>query len=81
MKESRTGYLIGVDVGGTFTDAVAYDWPTRTHRTAKVWSVRDDPRATVSSALDALGLEETDPRISSTVRRRSGIRRGSVHGR
>ena len=61
MEESRIGYRIGVDIGGTFTDAVAYDGSTRTHQTAKVWSVRDDPRATVSS--DALGLEATDPRM------------------
>ena len=53
---------LGIDIGGTFTDAVAYDGSTKTRRTAKVWSVRDDPRATVSSALDALGLEATDPR-------------------
>ncbi len=53
---------LGIDIGGTFTDAVAYDGSTKTYRTAKVWSVRDDPRATVSSALETLGLEATDPR-------------------
>ena len=40
---------------------MACDGSTRTRKTAKVWSVRDDPGATVSS--DALGPEATNPRM------------------
>ena len=54
---------LGIDIGGTFTDVVAYDGTTGKSRTAKVWSVKDDPRATVSTALEALDLETADVRM------------------
>ncbi len=54
---------LGIDIGGTFTDVVAHDSSTGDSRTAKVWSVKDDPRATIGSALESLGLLATDVRM------------------
>jgi len=43
---------VGVDTGGTFTDAVAEDG-----RTAKVPSSPDDPATAVQTAIDACGID------------------------
>ena len=54
---------LGIDIGGTFTDVVAHDGSTGATRSAKVWSVKDDPKATITSALEALDLAATDVRM------------------
>ena len=54
---------LGIDIGGTFTDVVAHDGSTGKSRTAKVWSIKDDPEATIGSALEILGLAATDVRM------------------
>jgi len=51
---------LGIDIGGTFTDVVAHDGSTGESRNAKVWSVKDDPQATISSALESLDLSAAD---------------------
>ena len=50
-----TGRMIGVDVGGTFTDFVAL--VEGQLRTAKVLSTPDDPSRAIVEGLDQLGLE------------------------
>ena len=52
MKESRTGYRIGVDIGGTFTDLVVADANGRTD-VFKVPSLPADPGEGVIAALEA----------------------------
>ena len=47
---------VGVDVGGTFTDAVAYDDRTRRIVYAKAPSTPADPTEAVVDAIDALGV-------------------------
>jgi N-methylhydantoinase A len=48
---------LGVDVGGTFTDAVAYDVDGRRLRWSKVPSTPDDPAQGVLDALSSLTSE------------------------
>jgi N-methylhydantoinase A len=48
---------LAVDIGGTFTDLVAYDGETHELRTAKVLTTADDRAAGVLQALDASGVE------------------------
>ncbi|MEZ5844114.1 MAG: hydantoinase/oxoprolinase family protein [Hyphomicrobiaceae bacterium] len=48
---------IGIDVGGTFTDAVSYDAQTSTFRYAKAPSTPADP---TEGVLDVLGLLDID---------------------
>ncbi|MBY0336806.1 MAG: hydantoinase/oxoprolinase family protein [Acetobacteraceae bacterium] len=47
--------IVGVDVGGTFTDLFAWDEAARRFRTAKVPSQRGDEARGFMSGLDALG--------------------------
>ena len=47
-------YLLGVDVGGTFTDFVAYDSAARATRTWKVPTVASDP---IAGILDGISQE------------------------
>ena len=50
-------HWVGIDVGGTFTDGVAYDETTRTFAFAKVPSTPDDPSRGVIGVLTALKLD------------------------
>ena len=50
-------HWVGIDVGGTFTDGVAYDETTRTFAFAKVPSTPDDPSRGVIGVLSALKLD------------------------
>lgn len=54
---------LGIDIGGTFTDVVAHNSSTGESRSAKVWSVKDDPLTTIDSALESLELSATDVRV------------------
>lgn len=54
---------LGIDIGGTFTDVVAHEQSSGTTRTAKVWSIKNDPKATIGSALESLGLAASDVRM------------------
>jgi len=56
VPEQRV-WRVGVDIGGTFTDIVATRCGSRDQRTAKVPTHPGDPSTSVSSALDALGLD------------------------
>src|ERR1043166_1372868 len=50
-----SGTIVGVDVGGTFTDLFLFDERTRGFRTAKVPSRRGDEAAAFMNGLAALG--------------------------
>ena len=50
--------VVGVDVGGTFTDLFLFDEATRSFRTAKVSSRRGDEAAGLVQGLAALGAAE-----------------------
>ena len=50
-----SGTIVGVDVGGTFTDLFLFDEATRSFRTAKVPSRRGDEAAGFMNGLAALG--------------------------
>ena len=52
----QTSYIVGIDVGGTFTDLVLYERATATVRTVKVPSVRHAPDEAVLAALDKVGV-------------------------
>jgi N-methylhydantoinase A len=54
-----SGTIVGVDVGGTFTDLFLFDAAARTFRTAKVPSRRGDEAAGFMNGLAALGAVET----------------------
>ena len=53
-KESRTGYRIGVDVGGTFTDFYALDEASGAVHTGKRPSTPDNPARAIVDGLLAL---------------------------
>ena len=56
-------YRIGVDVGGTFTDLIAFDQESGALQRAKVPSVPEDPSSAVIAALEKLftaGATPTD---------------------
>lgn len=57
QPSGRTGrYLVGIDVGGTFTDLLAYDPHERVLRSAKVASMPGAQWRGVLDALDQLGI-------------------------
>jgi N-methylhydantoinase A len=51
-------FILGVDVGGTFTDLVAVDAGTGEIRTTKVLSLRDNPAPALASGISELGLSD-----------------------
>ncbi len=58
----RHGIVVGVDIGGTFTDLVALDTGTRRVVSAKVLTTPQDPNRAVASGLPALfGRHGLDP--------------------
>ena len=54
MSDSKPGYRIGIDVGGTFTDAVVCDTADGSLRWAKVPSTPDEPAIAVLDAVSSL---------------------------
>ena len=54
MRESRPRFRVGVDVGGTFTDAVVFDAADGSLRWAKAPSTPDEPARGVLDAVSAL---------------------------
>ncbi|UOM33299.1 hydantoinase/oxoprolinase family protein [Acuticoccus sp. I52.16.1] len=52
-----SGWQLGIDIGGTFTDVVASHPGTGETRTGKVPSRADDPIEALISAIGAVGLE------------------------
>ncbi|MBI3435914.1 MAG: hydantoinase/oxoprolinase family protein [Proteobacteria bacterium] len=65
---SGRGAIVGVDVGGTFTDLFLLDQATRTFRTAKVPSHRGDEARGFLEGLHALGgTESTDSIVHGTT--------------
>ena len=62
LAEPRGGYRIGVDIGGTFTDAVLLSEATGETRIAKVPSTPADPSRGFLDAVDRiLGLADAEP--------------------
>ena len=57
MSEARERYRVGVDVGGTFTDAAVFDDATGSLRYAKVPSTPADPTRAVLDVLEHLGVD------------------------
>ena len=51
-----SGWQVGVDIGGTFTDVVAFQPSSGEVVEAKVRSHPDDPVAGLLAALDAVGI-------------------------
>jgi N-methylhydantoinase A len=55
-----TGWQVGIDIGGTFTDVIALNSETGQLSTAKTRSRPDDPMASLLDALDAIGIAWRD---------------------
>ena len=51
------GWQLGIDIGGTFTDVVAFHPETGTLRSAKARSRPDDPLASLLDGLAAVGVD------------------------
>ncbi len=51
------GWQLGIDIGGTFTDVVAFEPATGTLRSAKAKSRPDDPLASLLDGLRAIGVD------------------------
>lgn len=58
----RGRYVVGVDVGGTFTDVMCLDAETQAMRSAKVPSMPESQWRGVLDALAALGIESAEIR-------------------
>ncbi len=56
----RAGWIVGVDVGGTFTDAIAVNSDGRL-RASKVASTPEDPSVALVEALDELAVDDLEP--------------------
>ena len=57
MDNSQARFQVGVDVGGTFTDAAVFDGAAGSLRYAKVPSTPADPAGAVLEVLDHLGVD------------------------
>ena len=57
MDSSQARFQVGVDVGGTFTDAAVLDGAAGSLRYAKVPSTPADPASAVLEVLDHLGVD------------------------
>ena len=57
MSDTQGRYRIGVDVGGTFTDAAVFDDSTGSLRYAKTPSTPADPARAVLDVLERLGVD------------------------
>ena len=57
MSDGHGRYRVGVDVGGTFTDAAVFDDASGSLRYAKVPSTPTDPACAVLDVLDRLGVD------------------------
>ena len=57
MTDTQAGYHVGVDVGGTFTDAAVFDDAAGTLRYAKAPSTPADPARAVLDVLEGLGVD------------------------
>jgi N-methylhydantoinase A len=62
-----TGWMVGIDTGGTFTDLVAFEPVSGELRTIKVPSVPADPSSAVIDALDELLRIGVAPREIGTL--------------
>ncbi|MEA2525292.1 MAG: N-methylhydantoinase [Thermomicrobiales bacterium] len=60
MPDPSTGYLVGIDTGGTFTDLVAYDAMTGVITTFKTPSVPSRPGQALLNAIDGAGIPMSD---------------------
>ena len=54
------GWQVGIDIGGTFTDVIAFNVVTREVVSAKVKSIRTDPIRSLLAGLEAVGLTWND---------------------
>ena len=68
-KMAASGWQVGIDIGGTFTDLVALLPSSGEVRSIKVPTQRNDPVASIVAALAAAGLasEEVDDLIHGTT--------------
>ena len=57
MSDTQARYRVGVDVGGTFTDAAVFDGVDGSIRYAKTPSTPADPARAVLDVLDRLGVD------------------------
>ena len=60
MSDTQGRYRVGVDVGGTFTDAAVFDDASGSLRYAKVPSTPSDPARAVLDVLDRLRVDLGD---------------------
>ena len=63
------GWQVGIDIGGTFTDLIAFHPESREFQTVKVESVADDPLISLLNALAAVDIpwEAVDDVIQGTT--------------
>ncbi len=74
-----TGWQVGIDIGGTFTDVVALHPETGALSTAKTRSRPDDPVASLLDALDAVGIAWLD--VDDLVHGTTMVTNAIVEGR
>ncbi len=73
-------WLVGIDIGGTFTDVVALHPGEARLRTAKVPSRREDPVGALLAALDAIGVDhrQVENLVHGTTRITNAIVEGKL---
>ena len=74
-----TGWQVGIDIGGTFTDVIALHPETGELSTAKTRSRPDDPVASLFDALQAVGISWSD--IDDLVHGTTMVTNAIVEGR